>query len=66
MKINEHIIFLKQCKKEDVIPNGICLKNTANINKNNKLLADTMIKIRNNILEWRFKQKRCIIVEINT
>jgi len=64
-KINHHIIFLKQCKKEGVIPHGMHLNHTTNTNKNKKLIDDTMIKMRNNTLNWRFKQKRNIINEIN-
>jgi hypothetical protein len=52
MKINQHIIFLKQCKEEGVIPDGMHLNNVTNINKNNRLLKNTMIKIRNNMLQW--------------
>lgn len=66
MKINQHIIFLKQCKKEDVIPNGMHLNNVKNINKNKILLYKTMKTIKNNMLEWRYKQKRYITNEITT
>ena len=66
MKINQHITFLKQCKQENVIPNGMYLNNVTNNIRNKKLLRNTMTKIRNNMLTWRYKQQKYLNSEIST
>ena len=53
MKMNQCITFLKQCKHENVIPNGLYLNNETNNIRNKKLLLNMMTKIRNNMLTWR-------------
>ena len=64
MRMNQHIIFLKQCKKENVIPNGMYLNNVTSNIKNNRLLINTMSKIRNNMLPMRYMQQKYLNSEI--
>ena len=66
MKINQHIDFLKKCKKAGVIPNGMRINNTTCVGKNTHLIYTTMIKIRNNTLEWKYKQNKLLLIEIAT
>ena len=66
MKLNEHIHFLKICKQNNVIPNGLMLKHTTHTYRNKQLLENTMIKMRNNLLDHRFKQQRKVNIELNT
>ncbi len=65
-KLTEHIQFLKQYKQHNVIPNFLKLKDTTEINKNQKLLKQTMHKIRNNTLQSQQNQLNYIISEIQT
>ena len=53
MKLNHHVLFLKQCKKEGVIPKIMYTKSSTNRNKNDKELKETMNKARNDVLQWR-------------
>ena len=66
MKLNEHIHFLKSCKQNNVIPNGLVLKHTTGTYRNKQLLENTMIKMRNNLLDHQFKQQRKVNIELNT
>ena len=66
MKTNHHVLFLKRCKKEGVIPKGMCMKNNINNNKNDKILEDAKRKMRNNVLQWRYKQRRHLMIDIKT
>ena len=50
-KSTEHIQFLKQYKKHNLVPNGLKLKHTTTINKNQKLLETVVYKIRNKTLK---------------
>ncbi|CAF2990126.1 unnamed protein product [Rotaria sp. Silwood2] len=65
-KLEEHIDFLKKCKQNNLIPNGLHLKNTTYIYKNTQLLNKTMHKIRNNLIEHQYKQKHCLEIELAT
>ena len=60
----QNIRFLIQCKQHNLVPNGFKLENTTNLTKNEKLLRQTMYKIRNNILLQ--KQLKYINIEIST
>jgi hypothetical protein len=62
----EHINFLKQCKQHNVIPKGFIIKHKTNNYKNEITIYNTMIKLRNNTLQWRYKQLRLNNIEINT
>ena len=63
---NEHINFLKDCKKKNVIPRGLKLKRTTIVIKNSELLIETEKQMRNNLLQWRYKQNHLLSIEINT
>ena len=65
-KLEQSIKFLVQCKQHDLIPNGFKIKNTTNINKNEKLIRQTMCKIRNNTLKYKQQQLTLNNIEINT
>jgi hypothetical protein len=65
-KLTEHINFLEQCKQHNLIPNGLKLKDTTKINRNEKLLKQTMHKIRNNTLQNQRNQLNYINNEIKT
>ena len=65
-KLEEHINFLKACKSNNLIPNGLQLKDTTRIYKNSQILQSTMSSMRNNLLEFQCKQKRLNAIEINT
>ena len=65
-KIEEHIKFLKICKNKNIMPNGFIIKNKTNCYKNNLILLNAMIKIRNNTLNWKYKQLRLYNIEIST
>lgn len=65
-KIEEHIKFLKSCKDQNLIPKGFVLKNNIKYYKNDLVLLNTMIKIRNNTLNWNYKKLRLQNIEINT
>ena len=65
-KDEQHIIFLQYCKQNNLIPHGFRLKNTTDSNKNQKLLLQTMFKIRNNTLQIKQTQLKSINIEINT
>jgi hypothetical protein len=58
VKLEQHIQFLNECKRYNLIPQGMNLKNVTSINKNQRILNNTMIKIRNNTLEFKYKQLR--------
>ena len=66
VKITEHIVFLKQCKREGVIPRGMYVNNMTNISRNNRLILQTMIKIRNNTLEWQQRQRKFVLNDLAT
>jgi hypothetical protein len=66
MKIDEHIIFLKKCKQNNVIPKGLYIKNTTHHHKNDQLLNKTMQQLRNNLLDFNYKQQRFMNIELNT
>ena len=62
----QNINFLVQCKQHNLILNGFKLKNITNLNKKEKLLRQTMYKIRNNTLQHKQKQLKYINSEIDT
>ena len=62
-KIEEHIHFLQQCKRQSLVPRGMLLKNTTQLNKNKNLLRNTMFKLRNNTLQSKQRQLRVALVE---
>jgi hypothetical protein len=66
VKTRQHINFLQLCKSANLIPNGMVIKNTTKLNKNNKKINNVMMKIRNNTLEWKHKYKRFNDIEIRT
>ncbi|CAF5143161.1 unnamed protein product, partial [Rotaria sp. Silwood1] len=57
VRVDEHIHFLKQCKRYDLIPNGLRLKITTFNKKNIELIHNTSRKLRNNLLEYRYKEQ---------
>ncbi|CAF1450126.1 unnamed protein product [Rotaria sordida] len=61
-----HINFLKKCKQLNLIPKGLRIKNITGLTKNRALIDKTMEKIRNNLLESRYKQQRLNTIELNT
>jgi hypothetical protein len=65
-RIETHIIFLKKCKYNNVIPHGLQIKDNTNIKKNRKLLFETSEGIKNNLLEFNYKQHRISLTKINT
>lgn len=66
MTLEQHIKFLKECKRQDVIPKGMFIKSKTNIPKNKHVVQETMNKIRNNTLEFRYKQSNELQREIKT
>ena len=64
-KIDQHVIFLKKCKQLNLIPKGLYLKNVTGLSKNRTLISQMIEKIRNNLLEYRFKQQRLNKIELN-
>ena len=52
-KLEQSIRFLVQCKQYYLIPNELKIKGTTNINKNGKLISQTMYKIRNSTLKYK-------------
>ena len=56
-ELEEHINFLKASKSNNLIPNGLQLKDTTRIYKNSQILQSTMSSMRNNLLEFQYKQK---------
>ena len=66
MLANQHINFLRKCKQNGVIPHGMQMNNTTNINRNTILLNSTMKKLRNNTLEWQYKRSRLLSTDIAT
>jgi hypothetical protein len=65
-KLTEHINFLEQCKHHNLISNSLKLKDTTKIKRNEKLLKQTMHKIRNNTLQNQRNQLNYINNEIKT
>ena len=65
VKIGQHIGFLQNCKKLNLIPRGMHLKNVTSIRKNEHL-KNAMIKIRNNTLESQYKNLRLNNIDIKT
>jgi hypothetical protein len=65
-KEEQHVEFLQQCKQQNLIPNGLKLKNTTNLYKNQELLRQTIFKIRNNLLQDKLKQLKYINIEVKT
>ena len=65
-KTQNHVQFLKRCKRSNVIPHGLWINNNARIPGNEYLLTKTMTKIRNNTLSWQHKQINNISKDIAT
>lgn len=66
VRIDQHIEFLKKCKKMNLIPHGMYLKNVTSSRKNEHLLNNTMIKMRNNTLESQYRNQRLNNIDIIT
>jgi len=66
VKIDEHIHFLKECKRNQLIPKGLRLKTTTFNTKNILLIQSTSIKLRNNLLDHRYREQRMFNIEIKT
>ena len=66
VRIDEHIQFLKECKRNQLVPYGLRLKTTTSSSKNLTLIHNTNIKLRNNLLNYRHMQQRMINIEIIT
>ena len=66
VKVAEHIHFLKECKRFQVVPKGLQLKSTTSDPRNNQLIQNTSSKLRNNLLDYRYKQRRTLEIEIVT
>ncbi|CAF1330184.1 unnamed protein product [Didymodactylos carnosus] len=66
IRTEARVNFLQECKKNNIIPRGMIIKSNYNIYKNNKLLSETMNKIRDNTLAWRLKQLRSYQINANT
>ena len=65
-KIDEHIMFLKECKNQKLIPNGLRLKIATNSIKSRDLIKKTNMKLLQNLINYRYKQQRIIQTEIVT
>ena len=63
-RIKGHIKFLKYCNDQNLISNGFIIKNNTNCYKNDMVLLNTMIKIRNNTLNWKIEQLKLCNIEI--
>ena len=66
MKTNQHISFLKQCKREMIIPQGMYLYNVTGVTENDHLLRQTMNKMRNNTLNKHYRNMTWFKREIRT
>ena len=52
-RIEEHIKFLKACKIHNLLPKVFIIKNKTNYIRKKELIHNTMVKMRNNTLNWR-------------
>ena len=55
MRVTQQIEFLRQCKRENVIPRGLQIYNFTKVNKNTRLIHAMMTAVRNNTLDWQYK-----------
>jgi hypothetical protein len=54
-KIKEHINLLKRCRDQNVIPKGFIIKHQSDNYQNRLTQQNTMIKMRDNVLRYRYK-----------
>ena len=66
IKVTEQLAFLRSCKHNNVIPRGLQLKHTTHSYKNYELLNRTSQQLRNNLLNYKYKQQRWINIELTT
>ena len=65
-KIEAHVKFLKHCKDQNLIPKGFVIKKNTDCYKNYAILLNTMIRMRNNTLNFKYKQLKLYNTEIQT